>query len=70
MSLLGLLLPYILSIVGSKFCIQPANSVLDPQQVTAKIEDVCVCVCVYLCVLARLCIRCVHLKIFTYNVAR
>jgi len=45
---LGLLLPYILSIVGSKFCTQPGNSVLDPQQVMAKIEDVFVCV--YICV--------------------
>jgi hypothetical protein len=65
MSLLGLLLPYILSIVGSKFCTQRGNSVVDPQQVTEKIEDVYV----YICVCRRLCIRCVQLKMFTCNVA-
>ena len=49
---LGLLLPYILSIVGSKFCTQPGNSLLDPQQVTEKIEDVYM----YICVRWRTCV--------------
>jgi hypothetical protein len=66
MSLLGLLLPYILSVLGSKFCTKPGNSVLYPQQETKKIEDVCVCIFL----LAGMCIRCVRLKMFNYNVAR
>ena len=63
MSLLGLLLPHILSTVGSKFCTQPGNSVLDPQKETEKFEDMCMCL--FVCAGAH-----VYLKLFIYNVAR